>query len=137
MIPPSLDDVLAELNQIRRELNDIQRKLSGLPDDAFTERVTLRDRRRELHTRVGELRDARQTPQEIQKELQDLRRVQNDIFDRHLSVGNIGPGGGEGGGGIEIRYVHEVNRTIDEAWDRAKIDRRINELEAKLARLQE
>jgi hypothetical protein len=34
LIDPSLDDVLAELNQIRRELNDIQRKLSGaLPSD--------------------------------------------------------------------------------------------------------
>ena len=70
-----LDQVLAELNQIRRELNEIQRKLSEVPNDAFPERMTLRDRRRELQTRAGELHDAGQSPEGIKKELRDLRRL--------------------------------------------------------------
>ena len=45
-----------------------------------------------------------------------------------------GEGGGPGGGGIEIQYLLEVNEAIDQAWDHEKLDRRIAELEAELAR---
>ena len=127
MVESNLDDVLAELN-------DLQRRLSELPDEAFADRLTLQERRRELHTKAAELRNASRSPEELQKELQDLRRQRDEVFERHLSVGNVGAGGGEGGGGIEIRYVNEVNRTIDEAGDLAKINQQIRELEVELGR---
>ena len=127
MVESNLDDVLAELN-------DLQRRLSELPDEAFADRLTLQERRRELHTKAAELRNAIRSPEELQKELQDLRRQRDEVFDRHLSVGNIGAGGGEGGGGVEIRYVNELNRTIDQAGDLATINRQIRELEVELGR---
>ncbi len=74
--------------------------------------------------------------EQIRKELRDQRRMRDDVFDRHLSIGSIGGGGGPGGGGIDVQHVNEVNRTIDEAWNRVKIDRRIQQLEAELARLE-
>ena len=127
MLESNLDAILAELN-------DLQGRLDDLPDDAFGDRLTIQERRRELHARATELRNAGRSPEEIQKELDDLRRMRDGVFDRHLSLGNIGPGGGEGGGGIEVRYALEVNRTIDEAWDLDKINRQIRELEVELRR---
>ena len=125
MAEPNLDDVLAELR-------GLQQRLSELPEDAFTERLTVQDRRRELHVSAAELRESSRSPEDLQKELDDLRRLRDQVFERHLSIGNVGPGGGEGGGGIEVRYVFEVNRTIDEAWDLDTIYRQIRELEVKL-----
>jgi hypothetical protein len=124
-----------DLDEVRIKLAEIQQLLDDLPDDAFGERISLRERRRELQALAGELREGNRTPEHLKKELDDLRRLRDDVFDRHLSIGNIGGGGGPGGGGIDVEYVNEVNRTIDAAWDRAKIDRRIKELETKLARL--
>ena len=125
MVDPNLDDVLAELR-------DLQQRLSELPEDAFAERLRAQERRRELHAYAAELRDSSRSSEDLQKELDDLRRLRDQVFERHLSIGNIGPGGGEGGGGIEVRYVVEVNRTIDEAWDLGRIQRQIRELEVKL-----
>lgn len=125
MVEANLDDVLAELR-------DLQQRLSELPEDAFAERLRAQERRRELHAYAAELRDSSRSSEDLQKELDDLRRLRDQVFERHLSIGNIGPGGGEGGGGIEVRYVVEVNRTIDEAWDLGRIQRQIRELEVKL-----
>ena len=123
------------LDDVRTELAEIQQKLDEIPDDAFAERVGLRDRWLELMALAGELREASRTPEELERELRDLRRVRDEVLDRHLSIGNIGAGGGPGGGGIDVEYVNELNRTIDEAGDRSTIDRRIRRLEAELARL--
>lgn len=122
------------LDQVLAELNDLQRRMSELPDDAFAERVMVRERRRELHAQAAELRGASRSLEGLQKELQDLRRLRDEVFDRHLSIGNIGAGGGEGGGGVEVRYVNEVNRTIDEAGALSRINRQIRELEVELGR---
>ena len=127
MVEPSLDEVLAELR-------DLQQTLSELPDDAFGERLKAKERRRELHTQAAELRKAGRSIEELQKELEGLRSQRDEVFKRHLSIGNIGPGGGEGGGGIEVRYVIDVNRTIDEAGDLASINRQIRELEVEINR---
>jgi hypothetical protein len=124
----------SNLDAILAELNDLQGRLDDLPDDAFGDRLTIQERRRELHALATEVRNAGRSPQELQKELDGLRRMRDGVFDRHLSLGNIGPGGGEGGGGIEVRYALEVNRTIDEAWDLKKINRQIRELEVELGR---
>ncbi len=127
MVGPTLDEVLAELR-------DLQQALSELPEDAFGERLRVKERRRELHTQAAELREAGRSIAELQEELSRLRNQRDELFQRHLSLGNIGPGGGEGGGGIEIRYALEVNRTIDEAGDLAGINRQIRELEVAINR---
>jgi len=127
MAGPTLDEVLAELR-------DLQQALSELPEDAFGERLRVKERRRELHTQAAELREAGRSIAELQEELSRLRSQRDELFQRHLSLGNIGPGGGEGGGGIEIRYALEVNRTIDEAGDLAGINRQIRELEVAINR---
>lgn len=125
MVEANLDDVLAELR-------DLQQRLRELPEDAFAERLMVQERRRELHVYAVGLREFSRSSEDLQKELDDLRRLRDQVFERHLSIGNIGPGGGEGGGGIEVRYLVEVNRTIDEAWDLDRIQRQIRELEVKL-----
>ncbi len=123
----NLEDVLAELR-------DLQQTLSELPEDAFGERLNVMERRRALHNQAAELRKAGRSMEELEKELEGLRNQRDEVFNRHLSLGNIGPGGGEGGGGIEVRYVIEVNRTIDEAGDLASINRQIRELEVEMNR---
>ncbi len=127
MAGPTLEEVLAELR-------DLQQTLSELPDDAFGERLEAKERRRELHAQAAELRKAGRSIEELQEELRRLRSQRDEVFQRHLSLGNIGPGGGEGGGGIEVRYALEVNRTIDEAGDLAGINRQIRELEVEINR---
>ncbi len=125
---PNLDTILAELK-------GLQARLADIPEDAFGERLEVQQRRRELHRLATELRNAGRSKEKLQSELEGLRRLRDEVFDRHLSIGNIGPGGGEGGGGIEVRYLIEVNRTIDEAWDLDKLNRQIRELEVALSRL--
>jgi hypothetical protein len=120
--------------EVRDELREVRRKLDELPRDSLSERVALRDRWLELRARAVELQKAGQSLDDIERELKELRRLRSDIYDRHLSVGNIGGGGGPGGGGIEIQYLLEVNEAIDQAWDHEKLDRRIAEMEAELAR---
>lgn len=119
---------------VRDELREVRRKLDELPRDSFAERVALRDRWLELRAQAVELQEASQSREDLENELQELRRLRSDIYDRHLSIGNIGGGGGPGGGGIEIQYLLEVNEAIDRAWDHETLDRRIAELEAELAR---
>jgi hypothetical protein len=120
--------------EVRDELHEVRQRLDELPRDSFAERVALRDRWLELRAQAVELQKAARPREDMEKELQELRRLRSDIYDRHLSVGNIGGAGGEGGGGIDIRYVLEVNEAIDQAWDHEELDRRIAELEAELAR---
>jgi hypothetical protein len=127
MAESNLEDVLTELR-------DLQAALAELPEDAFGERLKVKERRRELHAQAAELRKAGRSMGELQKDLEDLRNQRDEVFNRHLSLGNIGPGGGEGGGGIEVRYVIEVNRTIDEAGDLTSINRQIRELEVEINR---
>ncbi len=127
MTDSSLDEVLAELAEIGR-------RISELPEDAFDERLTLQERRRTLHGLAAQLRERNRSVEEIEKELRDLHRMRDEVLDRHLSPGHIGGGGGPGGGGIEISYVQDVNRAIDQAGDLAGINRRIRELEAELGR---
>lgn len=129
MADPSLDEVRVELAEIGKLLDE-------LPGDVLAKRVTLRQRQTELRALAAELYDSSRPVEQIRKELRDQRRMRDDVFDRHLSIGSIGGGGGPGGGGIDVQHVNEVNRTIDEAWNRVKIDRRIQQLEAELARLE-
>ena len=120
--------------EVRDELREVRRKLDELPPDSIAEKVALRERWLELRAQAVELQKAARSEEDLAQELSDLRRLRSDIYDRHLSVGNIGGGGGPGGGGIEIQYLLEVNEAIDQAWDHEKLDRRIAELEAELAR---
>ena len=125
---PSIDDVFAELRAIDQQMR-------SLPESAYEERLALRQRRRELHARASELGHATRSAEAVRQELTKLRELHRAILDRHLSVGHVGGGNGPGGGGIEPRYVFDVNTAIDEGWDRAGIEQRIRELESDLAHL--
>ena len=122
----TIDDVLTQLRSVQLELD-------ALPGDARTERLGLQERRRRLKIRAGKLWAASRTPDQIQRELDDLQRARCEILDRRLSVGHIGGGGGPGGGGIEIQFVNEFNRTLGERWGLSEIEQRIKELEIDVA----
>ena len=123
----SLDEVFAELT-------DVQQQIDSLPDDNFAELHELRQRQRALKVRAQELRAATRTQDQIDKELADLHRVRDEIYERRLSTVDTGPAGGAGGGGIDIRDVHKWNEAIDATWGLAEVEARIRALELERAR---
>lgn len=52
-------------------------------------------------------------------------------------MGHVGGGNGPGGGGMEPRDVFAVNEAIDQAWDRAGLEDRIDRLQRELSESRE
>ncbi len=123
------------IDAVFSELRAIDQQMSALPESAYQERLALKQRRRELHAQASELGHGARSAEAVRRELTRLRELRRAILDRHLSVGHVGGGNGPGGGGIEPRYVFDVNTAIDAGWDRAGIEQRIRELESDLAHL--
>ncbi len=89
--------MVENLEGVLAELRDLQQPLLELPEDAYGERLNRKERRRALRNQAAELRKAGRSMEELEKELEGLRNLRDEVFERHLSLGNIGPGGGEGG----------------------------------------
>lgn len=120
-----LDDLLQRIRAIEKEL--------GAVSHDFVERISLREQQRELKAIAARLSPGGQTPADIARELDRLKRLRAEIMDGHLSVGHVGGGNGPGGGGIEPRDVFAMNEAIDKAWDRAGLEGRIERLQRELS----
>ncbi len=123
-VPIDLDSLLAELT-------DLSRRLEALPESARSQRAALLERRKQLRALAARCRP-QTTLDMLRGELDALERRRREIFDLHLSVGHVGHAHA---GGLDPRSTREFNREVDETRDRAVIERRICEIKARLAEL--
>jgi len=121
----------SQLDEILRSLREVEEQMDAASDD-FDETIRLREQQRELRALAARLAQKSRTPGEIARELEHLKRLRHELLSGHVSVGHVGGGNGPGGGGIEPRYVFAMNEAIDNAWDRAELESRIQKLEVQL-----
>ena len=120
------------LDDIRRELSVLAERLDTLPGDAFAERLELRMRQDELrdlvrrHAVAGDLMSADQ----LERRIADLRRRIESHYGNRLSHSS-GPQTGLGGG-LDPKYLHEMNRAMDEANDIEGLKTELRKLEDRL-----
>lgn len=120
-----------DLDDLFQRIRDVDDELDAVGDD-FGERIRLREQQRELRAIAARVSQTGRTAAEIARELDHLKHLRGEIIDGHLSAGHVGGGNGPGGGGIEPRDVFAVNEAIDQAWDRAGLEDRIERLQREL-----
>lgn len=122
----SLDDDLVELQAIRRRLDEV---------DDVGERVSLRDRQRELRRRwAGGFESV---PTARLHELENALSSQRDeVFDRHLNAGAVAAASGYGGGLDPLQTIQH-NRHVDETHGLAAIEQQLTNVRSELRRRQE
>lgn len=126
------------LEGLRRELARIQEELGDLPEDAFVDRLWLRERQADLRAEARRLASASASA-ESEADLRDrLRRLRLELERRssgrvsHAAAAQTGRGGG-----IDPAMAHELNRRIDEGTGIEGLRREIRELERRLSVLRE
>lgn len=125
-----LDRVLAELSEVASELSD-------LPDNAFEERFELRQRQEELRAASRELLAESGdilSADEARIQLTRLEAERDKYFGTRLSH-SAGAQTGQGGG-IDPKYVHDMHRRMDAAFDLDGVNAEIDRLRRRLAKLE-
>jgi hypothetical protein len=122
----TLDEVLAEMVRVRRELAELARS-------AY-------ERRNALHARLAELRglaaDAREpSATDVEALHSRLRRLESEL-ERWLGsrVSQSAAAQTGRGGGIDPRFVHQLNRAIDKGTGVAELKAEIRKIRALLDR---
>ena len=127
---------LADLDDIRTELIVLAERLQRLPADAFNERLTIRMRQEELreavrtaqtHALAGDMMSADQ----IERRIDGLRERIRQHYGNRLSSSS-GPQSGMGGG-LDPKYLHQMNRAMDAANDITGKKDELRHLEERLA----
>ena len=104
-------------------------ELDQLPEDAFNDRITLRERINELEAEL-----AAATP--VQRD--SLRAELAALEERHFELmrTRINPSTAHGGlglaGGIDPNFLHKANRRIDEMTGIDAVEARIQEIRRQL-----
>lgn len=120
------------LDEIRRELTLLAERLDQLPSDAFGERLEIRMRQDELresvrrHALAGDLMSADQ----LERRITELRHRIEAHYGNRLSSSS-GPQTGLGGG-LDPKYLHQMNRAMDEAGDIEGLKTELRKLEDRL-----
>ena len=86
-------------DEIRTELSDIAIKLTELPEDDFSTRAELRDRRLALRNEIGKRPMAPEDVASMRRELVGLQRRLDEIFEDRPNVAGMADGG-EGQAGL-------------------------------------
>ena len=117
-----------EREELRRELASIAEQLSELPDDAFSERVRLRDLQTSLRAVLAEPTEGR-TRESLETELRQLtRRLERLLVDRP----NVGAMSDGGQGGDGLAQSQQMAWDYDEGQGRPGLNRRIKEIRRAL-----
>jgi hypothetical protein len=122
----TLDEVLAEMVRVRGELAE-------LPRSAY-------ERRNTLHARLAELRGLAADAQEpsatdVEALRSRLRRLESELERRLGSPVSQSAAAQTGrGGGIDPRFVHQLNRAIDKGTGVAELKAEIRNIRALLDR---
>jgi hypothetical protein len=126
-----------DLDVILAELSDVAAKLSDLPDDAFAERFELRQRQEELRAASREMLAESGdilSADEARMQLKRLEAERDQYLGTRLSH-SAGAQTGQGGG-IDPKYVHDMHRRMDAAFDLDSVNAEIDRLKTRLAKLE-
>lgn len=120
------------VGELRRELIEILERLHELPDDAFKERIELKNRQHDLRARIARvLRDERRaTPDSaraIRRELTQVRRRKEQLLDQRTAT-SAGASGGDFGSASVVHF-QQMQAEQDEALGLQELDARIAELQ--------
>jgi hypothetical protein len=122
------------LDAIRVELSAIQLRLLELPEDAFGDRLDLRQRQAELRRESRQLSadsSHAESDTAVREHLQSLRRELSERLGGRISHTAAAQTGR--GGGIDPGLVHDMNRRIDKGRGVDALRRQISALERRLA----
>lgn len=119
---PEIDRIFEELTHIASRLEE-----DGLSSD---DRITLQERRRELHRAAERLQG--DDPVALMAELETLERRWDQLSKQRIDVVKQAGGGSVGGDFGFAADAQRINRSIDETGGRAKIEARIKELRNRL-----
>jgi hypothetical protein len=121
------------IDSLVAELAEIHTRLSELPEGSFPERAALRDRRALLRKEARELGNASTAthPAAAHDRLTYLKAELNRRMGGRLSQ-SAGAQTGVGGG-IDPKFVHRINRKIDDATNVEELRGEIWSLERMLA----
>lgn len=114
--------------ELRRELSSIVEQLSELPEDAFSERVRLRDLQTSLRAVLAEPTEGR-TRESLETELRQLTRRLERLLEDRPNVGAMSDGG-QGGDGLA--QSQQMAWDYDEGQGRPDLNRRIKEVRRAL-----
>lgn len=120
------------LDDIRRELMVLAERLDRLPTDAFDERLDVRMRQDELreivrrHAVAGDLMSADQ----LERRVTELRSRIEAHYGNRIAHSS-GPQTGLGGG-LDPKYLFQMNRAMDEAGDIDGLKEELRKLEDRL-----
>ena len=122
---------------IRQQLAEVADQLARLPEDAFEERFQLRQRQeglraqaREALATTGDLLSADEARSRLEQLKGQRQRFLDDTRLSHLAGAQTGQGGG-----IDPKYVHDMHRRMDEAFDLDGVNAAIARLERLIAKL--
>jgi hypothetical protein len=125
-----------ELDRVTKELLQAAERLSELPEDAYSERVELRDHIHALQATLHDLRlgsDAVLGSDEIRAQIRHLEDRISSLAGSHLSSSAAAQTGF--GGGIEPGDVHRLNRQIDDSGGIDTMRRELAELRERLSEM--
>ncbi len=117
--------------ELELELRMTRDDLRELPDDAFNERITLRDRIIELEAAIAETTPVDE--ESLRRELADLEVKRLAKVKTRVDPSNAHGGLGLGGG-IDPNFLHKANRQIDALTGVKEVEQRIREIERLLAK---
>jgi hypothetical protein len=120
---------VAEIDRIFEELSSIATRLQD-EDLTSDERITLQERRHELHREAEAVRG--DDPVALMAELERLERRWKDLSKQRIDVVKQAGGGSVGGDFGFATDAQRINRSIDESGGRAEIEARIKELRNRL-----
>jgi hypothetical protein len=117
-------------DDIRTELSAIAVELTELPDDAFSRRVELRDRRSELRAEIGSRPIAASDVASMRREIAGLQRRMAEILEQRPNIAAMADGG-EGQRGMAENQ--QLGWDYDAGTGRHGIHERIRFLERRIA----
>lgn len=120
---------MAEIDRVFEEITHIAARLADA-DLSTDERITLQERRKELHRRAEAIQG--DDPVALMAELEQLERRWDELSKRRIDVVKQAGGGSVGGDFGFATDAQRINRSIDESGGRAQIEARIKELRNRL-----
>lgn len=126
------------VSELRHELVEILERLHELPDDAFEERIELKNRQHDLRARMATaLREERRaTPgsaQAIRRELNQVRRRKEQLVNQRTAT-SAGASGGDFGSASVVHF-QQMQAKQNDALGLPELDARIAELQWELEQL--